>query len=391
MAQLIYRVTGRRGEERVSQTFRSTDEGRKAASALAAELENARTGYDVRTRIAGRVVTRTFKRRKDADAYAATIEADKLRGVAVDPRSGRLTVEELVDRWLAANPAKRSSTMARDRSAASLYVVPAIGAQTISSVTPANIQALVSDWSRRRAPRTVRRTYDVLRASFAFAVANDWLARSPCRGIKLPQITGTRRHDLTPEQVIALAQAVGEDYSAAIYLGGVLGLRWGEVAGLRVGRLDLLGQKLTVAEQITRGEHGRQVIGLPKSLAGTRTLALPAWLVELLAEHLARRGLTAAVPEAYVFVMPGGGPLDYSHWRRRVWLPACRAEECEGAAFHDLRRTAATLLVLEGVDVKTAQVRLGHSDVRLTFGLYPSAVAEADRSAAEAVGAYFQK
>ena len=40
MAQLIYRVTGRRGEERVFQTFRNTDEGRKAASALAAELEN---------------------------------------------------------------------------------------------------------------------------------------------------------------------------------------------------------------------------------------------------------------------------------------------------------------------------------------------------------------
>ena len=78
----------------------------------------------------------------------------------------------------------------------------------------------------------------------------------------------------------------------------MLGLRWGEVAGLRVGRLDLLGQKLTVAEQITRGEHGRQVIGSPKSLAGTRTLALPTWLVELLAAHLARRGLTVAVPEA---------------------------------------------------------------------------------------------
>jgi hypothetical protein len=49
MAQLIYRVTGRRGEERVSQTFRSTDEGRKAASVLAAQLDSARTVYDVRT------------------------------------------------------------------------------------------------------------------------------------------------------------------------------------------------------------------------------------------------------------------------------------------------------------------------------------------------------
>jgi hypothetical protein len=91
--------------------------------------------YYVRTRIGGRVVTRTFKRQKDADNYANTTEADKLRGVAVDPRSGRLVVEELVNRWLAANPAKRSSTMTRDRSAASLYVVPAIGSRAINSVT----------------------------------------------------------------------------------------------------------------------------------------------------------------------------------------------------------------------------------------------------------------
>lgn len=354
-------------------------------------VANGENRYDVRTRIGGRVTTRTFRRRKDADAYANTIEADKLRGVAVDPRSGRLTVRDLIELWLAANPAKRSSTVARDRGAAKLYVVPAIGDRAINSVTPSNIQGLVTDWSRRRAPRTVRRTYDVVRAVFAFAVANDWLARSPCRGIKLPRITGTRRYDLTPGQVIAIADAVGADYTAAIYLGAVLGLRWGEVAGLRVGRLDLLGKRLTVAEQITRGEHGRLVIGEPKSDAGKRTIALPEWLIELLAEHLARRGVNAADSDAYIFEMPGGGPLDYSNWRRRVWLPACRSKGCEGAGFHDLRRMAATLLVLEGVDIKTAQTRLGHSDVRLTFGLYPSVVAEADQSAAAAVGAHFQR
>src|ERR1039458_5115644 len=101
MAQLIYRVTGRRGEARVFQTFRNTDEGRKAAAVLAAHLDNARTVYDVRTRIGGRVVTRTFKRRKDADAYASTIEADKLRGVVVDPRRAKVTVEDYTARWLA--------------------------------------------------------------------------------------------------------------------------------------------------------------------------------------------------------------------------------------------------------------------------------------------------
>jgi len=57
--------------------------------------------------------------------------------------------------------------------------------------------------------------------------------------------------------------------------------------------------------------------------------------------------------------------------------------------FHDLRRAAATALVLEGVDLKTAQTRLGHSDPRLTLGLYAQASSEADRDAADRVGARF--
>ena len=60
--------------------------------------------YDVRTRIAGRVVTRTFKRRKDADVYANTTEADKLRGVVVDPRRARVTLQEYAGQWLAHRP-----------------------------------------------------------------------------------------------------------------------------------------------------------------------------------------------------------------------------------------------------------------------------------------------
>lgn len=98
MAQIIHRVRGygesatEPGWKRVERSFPDGVSGRfpdggKAAKAFALELENAVTVYDVRTRIGGRVVTRTFKRRKDADAYANTVEADKLRGVARDPRA----------------------------------------------------------------------------------------------------------------------------------------------------------------------------------------------------------------------------------------------------------------------------------------------------------------
>ncbi|MDA8043820.1 MAG: tyrosine-type recombinase/integrase [Actinomycetota bacterium] len=58
----------------------------------------------------------------------------------------------------------------------------------------------------------------------------------------------------------------------------------------------------------------------------------------------------------------------------------------KGFGFHDLRRTNATDLVLQRVDRKTAQVRLGHSDPRLTLAVYAQAVSEADREAAERLG-----
>jgi integrase len=146
---------------------------------------------------------------------------------------------------------------------------------------------------------------------------------------------------------------------------------------------------LTVAEQITRGEHGRHVAGEPKSDAGKRTLTVPGGLMDMLAAQLARRGVTGAEADAFVFVMPGGGPLDYSRWRRRAWLPATRAAGLDGLTFHDLRRANATAMVLDGVDVRTAQARLGHSDPRLTLGVYAAATSEGDRTAADRLGARF--
>ena len=85
------RVTGRRDGEHKSRTFRNNDGDGKAASVFTGELEDARTLYDVRTRIGGHGVTRTFKRRKDADAHTSTIGADKLRGIVADPKPARVS------------------------------------------------------------------------------------------------------------------------------------------------------------------------------------------------------------------------------------------------------------------------------------------------------------
>jgi len=119
--------------------------------------------------------------------------------------------------------------------------------------------------------------------------------------------------------------------------------------------------------------------------------------------HIEAKGLDPAAEDALLFTSPAGEFLRYSNWVRRSWYPAAvRAgvgrmvadedagrERYEGLGFHDLRRANATALVADGVDVKTAQTMLGHSESRLTLDVYAQAVAKLGKAAAEAMGARF--
>jgi len=332
-------------------------------------------------------VSRTFRTKREATEYEATQRTAKTRGAWVDPRGANVTLAEVSNEWLKSNPAKRPSTKARDASALRVHVLPSLGHRRIGSLTPGDVRALVADWSTRMAPRTVRRTYGALRAVVNYAVQNDLVVRSPCRGIKLPAIEPAKAAILEPADLARLAYSIAGEFAPMVWLGAVLGLRWGEVAGLRVGRVDLLRRTITVAEQVTRGAGGVGFVSPPKSAAGRRTLSIPVELASLLSKHLADSGLTGATSGALLFAGAGGRPLDYSNWRRRVWLPAVELADLDGIGFHDLRRTNATAMVLDGVDVKTAQARLGHSDPRLTLAIYAQATGEGDRSAAEKLGA----
>jgi integrase len=143
-------------------------------------------------------------------------------------------------------------------------------------------------------------------------------------------------------------------------------------------------------------------VGEPKSDAGRRTLPIPAALADMLTDLMAAAGLTVLDREALLFTSPGGGPLRYTNWLPS-WYPATiaagsgRLVEGEasgrrhyvGLGFHDLRRASATSLVAAGVDVKTAQAVLGHSDARLTLDHYAQVVTEQQRAAADAMGARF--
>jgi integrase len=341
----------------------------------------------------------------DLDAGDLGIELDKDRGLFVDPAMARTPLAEVASAWLASNPAKRDGSWQRDEIAIRRHIVPVLGDRPIGALTPSDVQALVNRWSAVRAPRTVRRDYGVLQSIINYAVRLDMLGRSPCRGINLPKAKPVRRHVVDAADLARLAKGLGGvgELGPMVYLGAVEGLRWGEVAGLRVGQVDLEAGTVAVTETIVRGRKGAVGVGEPKSDAGRRTLPIPAALADMLNEHMAAAGVTVFDREALLFTSPGGGPLRYTNWLRRSWYPATIAtglgrlvdDEASGRhhyvglGFHDLRRASATSLVAAGVDVKTAQTVLGHSDSRLTLDHYAQVVTEQQRAAADAMGATF--
>jgi integrase len=229
--------------------------------------------------------------------------------------------------------------------------------------------------------------YSATRALFAYAEDSDLIGRTPCRDIRLPRVELVARpSSIDPLELEALAHELGPDAGTFMWIGVVLGLRWAEVGGLTVGAIDIMHGKLSVLAQLGRDGN----LGPPKSAAGTRTLAVPVWLIDQLAALMASRGLTAADADDLLFVNSEGGALHYSNWRRRTWVPACKRAGLEGLRFHDLRSLATTALIAEGVDVKTTQTRLGHSSPQVTLALYARATLEGDRAAADKVGERFR-
>jgi integrase len=349
--------------------------------------------YDVRYRDpTGRARTKTLRRRSDADRYDRTVEVDKDRGLFVDPKLARSPLADVARAWLESNPGKRGGSRDRDEQVVSGHIVPALGDRPVGSLTPADVQGVVNRWASARAPRTVRREYAVLRAILNYAVRLDMVGRTPCRGINLPEVKPLRRHIVSAVEVARLAEALGGvgQLGPMVYVAVVEGMRWGEIAGLRVGHLDFAANTLTVRETVVRGRRGTIGFGEPKSAAGRRTLAAPGGLMAMLRDHVAEKGLAVSDEKALLFTAPGGSFLRYSNWVRRSWYPAAVGRErYEGLSFHDLRRANATGLVAEGVDVKTAQTMLGHSEARLTLDVYAQAVAKLGEAAAEAMGARF--
>jgi integrase len=337
--------------------------------------------WRARTRLAGREVSRTFRRKIDAETWLTTVEGGKLTGTAVDPRRGRITWGEWASVWMRARRASlRPSTVARDESYLTNHLLPRWGDVRLDAID----RSQVVDWvagltDQGLAPATARKCVQLLGASLDAAVDDRRLAANPCRKVPLPRDQHREPRFLTAGEVARLAGAIDPRYRSLVLLLGWGGLRIGEAVGLRRADVDLAAGQLRVTRSVA-WVRGVPTVQAPKTAAGRRTVGLPRFVVDELRVHMDRH----AGPEI-VFPSPGGGLLDPNRFRRRQWAPAVDAAGLAPLRIHDLRHTAISLWIAAGADIRRVAGRAGHRSVGFTLSRYGGLYADGEQTLTDAL------
>jgi len=168
----------------------------------------------------------------------------------------------------------------------------------------------------------------------------------------------------SPSKHRRLDERQNDQYRLIVLFLAYTGVRFGEMAALRVRRIDFLRRRTMIAESVTL-VGANQVWGTPKGHE-KREVPIPRFLIEQLAEHV--RG---KAPDDLVFAgVRGGGVLRGPIFRRAAFDPAAEAIGAPGLHPHELRHTANSLAIAAGADIKVVQKMLGHKSATMTLDQY---------------------
>jgi len=312
--------------------------------------------------------TRSFRRKVDAERFAAAVETDKDRGTWTDPRKGRVTLAEWSEQWLRSKVDLRPSSRVRLEGVLSEHVIPAFGHRKLDSITNAEVRAWVADLNRRRSAATTRKAYNALHQMMRAAVSDRRISYDACLDVPLPPEAADEQRFLSVDQVEVLAEAIEPRFRALVLVAAYGGLRYGELAGLRRKRADLLRGRVTVAESMSDVAGYPLTFAEPKTKRSRRTVPLPARVVTELARHMEQ--FTAPDGEALVFTGTKGAPLRRAGFGRCSWESATKAAGLAELKFHELRHTFVALSIAAGCDARKVSIGAGHSSVAFTLDRY---------------------
>lgn len=330
--------------------------------------------------VRGKEHARHFARKIDAQAWLDSVTTAVQSGTYVDPARGKVTVGEWSARWLTGQAHLKLSTYDRYAGIVRKHIEPRWKDIQLVNVSHADVQSWVTTLTEDQAPATARKIFGILSLVLALAVKDGRLARNPAAGVNLPRPVSTEHRYLTHTQVHDLATAAvapevpskyrrsserrHDEYRLVVLFLAYTGIRFGEMAALRVGRLDFRRRRAIIAESVTL-VGGQQIWGTPKGHE-RREVPIPRFLIEELAAHVEGKDRSDLVFTG----VRSGGALRAPAFRRSSFNRAAEAIGIKGLHPHELRHTAASLAIASGANVKVVQRMLGHKSATMTLDLY---------------------
>jgi integrase len=303
----------------------------------------------------------------------------------------KLTVEQYLNDWLPiAAQTLRPASYGRYEEIVRLHIVPALGKALLAKLSPLQVTKFYGEClAGGKSKTTVNNIHNMLHKALDEAVRLGLLLRNVTDLIDAPGRSRPEYITWTGEQVRAFLEVSDvDDFGALWRLAIYTGMRRGEMLGLKWEDVDMERAVLSVRRTYSRGEHGRYVLGAPKTASGRRQITLPSSVVTSLRQHRVRQvEQRLHIGEAYkdqgfVFANISGEPthpntltLHFHKLIRLASLPRIR--------IHDLRHGHATLMMENGEHPKVVSERLGHANISITMDLYSHVTPTMQRQASD--------
>jgi integrase len=321
-------------------------------------------------------------KRRRKDIYGAT-KAEvqrKLRAVqsANDagklPTTTRTTVTEYLEFWLENISKVKASTKQRYRQLVTRYVNPVVGKTRLQQLTPIHIDSVISSADKSGLGKTTQRNlFGVLRKSLNDAVKRDLIGGNPCLKCDAPQQAKSQQNIWTAQEAQQFLEHTKDHRLFALFaLAAYTGMRQGESLALQWSDIDWNRNKITISRTLT-DVGGQAVVGDDaKTDAGSRTISVPTCVMEALDKHRARMMMDShpTSGSALVFVSHRGTVIRRRNLLRDTFKPSCKAAGVPVLTWHQMRHSAATMMLESGVPIGNVSKQLGHASSVVTAMVY---------------------
>ncbi|WP_208293009.1 tyrosine-type recombinase/integrase [Naumannella halotolerans] len=309
------------------------------------------------------------------------------------------TVSSYGARWLddVARPRLRPATIASYTATLRRHIEPEIGTVQLRRLQPTQVRALLaSKLESGLSARSVQIIHSTLRTILAEAVREELIERNVAALVRAPTLERLEAEPWSVDEASQfLATAVRHRLGALFTVGVAIGLRRGELLGLRWEDVDLASSLLRVQQTVQRLPGYGLVIGPPKSRRSRRTIPLPESSASALAEHQRRqtderRSAGDRWQDSGLVFTSTIGTVVEPRNLSRLFEQLMVAAGVRRIRFHDLRHTCASLLLAQGVPPRVVMEVLGHSQLAITMDLYSHVMPTALREAADAIDRAFE-